>query len=454
MNILIIGSGLMGTAIGHCLALNSNNNVHLLVRTEKVSNEINERHTNLRYFPDKNLNPRLKATTDYEEIKRADIIFIALPIHVIYEHIDNIKKYFLQNALVVNLSKGIYSNGITVVESLQKQLNNMNIVSLKGGTFAVEMINGSPLLFTLGFKRKHQYVLVNKAIKNTNIFIDYTTDIRGVELLSALKNIYATLIGNIDTTHYSPNTRFMILTKVFSEIRIIMKALGGRGDTMFLSAGVGDIALTLLNDLSKSKISESLIYRGFYSIKNDNSPIVIEEIEIIDFLDITLSSLLKKRLPLFKTLITFLKERKNKIDFVFQKLMKNDYRTVLIYGTFDLLHYGHVEVLRQAKQLGDKLIVGLSTDEFNLKKGKKCEILYDKRKQLLESVDYVDLVIPENNWEQKIEDIRQNDVDIFVMGDDWRGKFDFLEKYCKVHYIKRTTGISTTKLKSILESSL
>lgn len=454
MNILIIGSGLMGTAIGHCLALNSNNNVHVLVRTEKISIEINERKTNFKYFPNKSLNHRLKATTDYEEIKRADIIFIALPIHVIYEHIDNIKKYFPQNALVVNLSKGTYSNGVTVVEFLQSQLDNKNIVSMKGGTFAIEMINGSPSLFTLGFNKKDQYVLVNRAIENTNIFIDYTTDIRGVELLSVLKNIYAILIGNIDATYNSPNTRFMILTKVFSEIRIILKALGGREDTMFLSAGVGDIALTSLNDLSRNRILGLLRDNSFSNVNNDNSSVALEAIKTIDFLDIILSSLLKKRLPLFKVLTKFSKEGENKVEVAFHELMKNNYRTVLTYGTFDLIHYGHVEILRLAKQLGDRLIVGLSTDEFNLVKGKKCEIPYDKRKQILEAIDYVDLVIPEKNWEQKVEDIRQNNVDVFVMGDDWKGKFDFLEKYCKVHYFKRFKGLSTTKLKSILESSL
>jgi glycerol-3-phosphate cytidylyltransferase len=123
---------------------------------------------------------------------------------------------------------------------------------------------------------------------------------------------------------------------------------------------------------------------------------------------------------------------------------------VITYGTFDLLHYGHLEILRRCKGLGDKLIVGLSSDEFNKIKGKTCVISYDKRKEFLESLEYVDLVIPENNWGQKVEDIKNNNVDLFVMGNDWENKFDDLKEYCEVIYLERTKGISTTKLKSIL----
>ncbi|AZR73924.1 glycerol-3-phosphate cytidylyltransferase [Anoxybacter fermentans] len=122
-------------------------------------------------------------------------------------------------------------------------------------------------------------------------------------------------------------------------------------------------------------------------------------------------------------------------------------KRVLTYGTFDLLHYGHINLLRRAKQLGDYLIVGLSTDSFNSIKGKKSYFSYEERKALLESIRYVDLVIPEESWEQKIKDVIEYKVDIFVMGDDWTGKFDFLKEYCEVIYLPRTPGISTTKIK-------
>ena len=132
-------------------------------------------------------------------------------------------------------------------------------------------------------------------------------------------------------------------------------------------------------------------------------------------------------------------------------IIDGKFKTVLTYGTFDLLHYGHLEILRRASLLGDKLIVGVSTDKFNDIKGKTCVLQYQKRKELLESLDYVDKVIPEDNWDQKVTDIQDNDIDIFVMGDDWEGKFDELKEFCEVVYFPRTKGISSTKLRSILD---
>lgn len=126
-------------------------------------------------------------------------------------------------------------------------------------------------------------------------------------------------------------------------------------------------------------------------------------------------------------------------------------RKVITYGTFDLLHYGHIQLLRRAKERGDYLIVALSTDEFNWNsKHKKCYFSYEQRKMLLESIRYVDLVIPEENWEQKISDVKEFKVDTFVMGNDWEGKFDFLKDYCEVVYLPRTPEISTTQIKKDL----
>lgn len=126
-------------------------------------------------------------------------------------------------------------------------------------------------------------------------------------------------------------------------------------------------------------------------------------------------------------------------------------KRVITYGTFDLLHYGHINLLRRAKQHGDYLIVALSTDEFNWdEKQKKCYFDYEKRKQLLEAIRYVDLVIPEENWEQKKTDVKEFKVDTFVMGDDWKGKFDFLKDQCEVVYLERTPEISSSQIKSDL----
>lgn len=131
-------------------------------------------------------------------------------------------------------------------------------------------------------------------------------------------------------------------------------------------------------------------------------------------------------------------------------------RKVITYGTFDLLHYGHINLLRRAKQQGEYLIVALSTDEFNWnEKQKRCYFDYEKRKQLLEAIRFVDLVIPENNWEQKVSDIKEFKINKLVMGDDWKGEFDFLENEtdADVIYLQRTPEISTTQIKKDLEGN-
>ena len=128
-------------------------------------------------------------------------------------------------------------------------------------------------------------------------------------------------------------------------------------------------------------------------------------------------------------------------------------RKVITYGTYDLLHHGHINILKRAKQMGDYLIVALSTDEFNAIKGKGAYHSYEERKIILEAIKYVDEVIPENDWGQKVDDIKNNQVDLFVMGSDWEGKFDELSAYCEVIYLPRTDGISTSKIKTDLFNS-
>lgn len=129
-------------------------------------------------------------------------------------------------------------------------------------------------------------------------------------------------------------------------------------------------------------------------------------------------------------------------------------KRVITYGTFDLLHYGHINLLRRAKQYGDYLIVALSTDDFNWnQKRKKCYFSFDKRKALLEAIRYVDLVIPEESWDQKVTDVREYHFDTFVMGDDWKGEFDFLQdEGVDVVYLPRTPEVSTTQIKRDLKS--
>ncbi len=125
-------------------------------------------------------------------------------------------------------------------------------------------------------------------------------------------------------------------------------------------------------------------------------------------------------------------------------------KRVITYGTFDLLHWGHIRLLERARALGDYLIVATSTDQFNALKHKEAYHSFEHRKYILEAIRYVDKVIPETSWNQKIQDVKNYNIDIFVMGDDWKGQFDFLKDYCEVVYLPRTEGISTTKIKQDL----
>ncbi len=127
-------------------------------------------------------------------------------------------------------------------------------------------------------------------------------------------------------------------------------------------------------------------------------------------------------------------------------------KTVITYGTFDLFHIGHLKLLQRLSDLGDRLIVAVSTDEFNLGKGKKTIIPYEQRAEIVSNIKCVDLVIPETQWEQKITDVQKYGVDVFAIGNDWEGKFDFLKEYCEVVYLDRTEGISSTQLKQTLKT--
>ena len=127
-------------------------------------------------------------------------------------------------------------------------------------------------------------------------------------------------------------------------------------------------------------------------------------------------------------------------------------KTIITYGTFDMFHIGHLKLLKRLKAMGDELIVAVSTDEFNVLKGKKTLIPYQQRADIVAAIKYVDKVIPEDNWEQKVRDVATHNVSTFVIGDDWQGKFDFLKEHCEVKYLPRTEGVSTTMLKQSLSA--
>src|SRR5699024_391604 len=395
MKIVILGGGSFGTALANQLAYNNQNEVTILLRNKQSEQEINEEHLNSRYFPKRMLHKSIKATTDFSIIRSADIFMLAIPTKNIPEVTRRVSRNIREETLVVNLAKGILDNGRTIVEFLREELPYDNIITMKGGSFSVEMMNRVPTLFTVGFEKKSQWEHLTDITHNTNIYFDYTKDIRGVELLSAVKNIYAIALGNIDANFNAVNTRFLILTKAIQEIKMIIQSMGGHEDTLFLSCGIGDISLTGLNDLSRNRTLGLLIGKGFYNTSFSDHSVVLEGINTVEVIDSTLPARTKQKLPLFSKVKGMLTDPDTSTtEYNFEELFKSNYKTVLTYGTFDLLHYGHLEILRRIREMGDKVIVGLSTDEFNKIKGKQCVMSYEKRKHLLEALDYVDLVIP------------------------------------------------------------
>jgi glycerol-3-phosphate dehydrogenase (NAD(P)+) len=321
MNILVLGAGTFGTAIANELSVNTINNVVLFSRNEGKVEEINNCNTNKSCFPNKHLTKILSATSDKNDIKKADVIFIALPSSVIIENLGSLHSYFKKDVLLVNLSKGLFANGVTIVECIQEQLQITNIVTLKGPSFAVEVMEHADTLLTLGYSNNQQYEIINKIIKHTSLHIDCTNDIRGVEVLSVLKNIYALVLGVVDAKYNSPNTRFMILTKAFSEARILLKSVGGSEDTLFLACGFGDFCLTSLNDLSRNRTLGLLIGKGFFNSEYKSNSVILEGLNAIEmFHDLTEEDVLKE-LPLLDKLYNFFVNQESELEFKFDELI-------------------------------------------------------------------------------------------------------------------------------------
>ena len=321
MNILVLGAGTFGTAIANELSVNTENNVVLFSRNKDKVEEINNYNTNKSCFPNKHLTKFLSATSDKNEIKNADVIFIALPSSVIIENLDVLQSYFKQDVLLVNLSKGLFANGVTIVESIQTSIGIDNVVTLKGPSFAVEVMEHADTMLTLGYSTNHQYEIINTLIKNTSLHIDCTIDIRGVEVLSVLKNIYALVLGVVDAKYNSPNTRFMILTKAFSESRILLKSLGGSEDTLFLACGFGDFCLTSLNDLSRNRTLGLLIGKGFFSADYKSNSVILEGLNAIEmFHDLVVDKDINAKLPLFNKVHSFFANQETELEFKFDDL--------------------------------------------------------------------------------------------------------------------------------------
>ena len=263
-NITIIGSGSIATALGNTLAAKGTLKVILLSIEKDVVESINFSRKNHKYFPNQLLNEALSATTDKSVLKNSQIIFLAIPsIHIVDYVLQNIN-LISKDAIIVNLAKGFGNENKTIVDCLNSRISNP-VCTLKGPSFAREIINNLPTAMTFGAEDEKLFSIIENVFADTNIFLDFSTDVKGVELLSILKNIYAIAIGIADAHFNSPNLRFMILTRAFKEMKNINQQFGGKPETMFQYCGIGDFGLTALNDLSRNRTLGLLIGKGFFS---------------------------------------------------------------------------------------------------------------------------------------------------------------------------------------------
>jgi glycerol-3-phosphate dehydrogenase (NAD(P)+) len=274
LNISFLGAGTIGTALGNVILDNHHHNVILYSIEEAVVKSINNESINAKYFPGIHLNPLLKATTEFEGLVNSHIIFLAIPSTGMMEHLESIKENIPKEAILVNLAKGFGKEHKTLIKSLYKKFPNI-ACSMKGPSFAKEIINRVPTGFTLGAKGKLESEIISSIFDGTSIHLDHTDDLEGVEILSILKNIYAIGMGIVDAHYNSPNIRFLFLTKAFNEMRKVLVNFGGREETIFKYCGYGDFTLTALNDLSRNRTLGLLIGKGFFT-KNVSHDLVLE----------------------------------------------------------------------------------------------------------------------------------------------------------------------------------
>ena len=262
--IVFIGSGAIATAIGDVLAQKNKDEIYLLSIEEEVIEMINTMHVNTSYFPKCKLNENLKATSDKNVLKEANVIFLAIPSTAVVGYLQENKDYINPTALIVNLAKGFGSGDQIIPDSIKSFIFNP-FMTLKGPSFAREIINRQDTGLTAATNDETLYRIITDVFDGTPIRTDFTHDITGVEYASILKNIYAIVIGIVDANFDSANLRSIFITMALNEMRQLMTIFGGEEATMYNYCGFGDFSLTSLNDMSRNRTLGLLIGKGFFN---------------------------------------------------------------------------------------------------------------------------------------------------------------------------------------------
>lgn len=486
MNITVIGAGTWGIALARML---SNSEYHVTVWSA-LPTEIEElkkthRQKNL---PNMVIPEDIIFTDNLESACiNADIILFAVPSIFVRSTTRLAANYIQHSQIIVDVAKGIESNTLmtmseVISDELQKVGKTNPVVALSGPTHAEEVARDLPTTIVAAHEDISIAEKVQEVFTNSIMRVYTNTDVKGVELCGALKNVIALASGISAGLGYGDNARAALITRGLAEIERLGIKMGCMHDSFSGLAGMGDLIVTATSKHSRNNRCGYLIGQGYNpsdAIKQVG--MVVEGVNALPAA-MKLSEMYEVETPIIlavnqiinhgksaKTIAMKLMGRdsttelsKPVLDINFESaVIKNaairaqgdqSMKRVITYGTFDLLHYGHINLLRRAKALGDYLIVVISSDEFNWnEKHKKCYFTYEQRKALVESVRYVDLVIPEESWTQKRSDMHEYHIDTFVMGDDWKGKFDFLkEEGVEVVYLPRTPEISSSKMKKDL----
>ena len=481
----VLGAGTWGTALARILC-NSGHEVFVWsINQEEVDIlSTTRRHKNL---PNSEIPKEIQFTTDIKAVcEEKEVLFCAVPSIFVRSTMNVAKQYISQNQIIVDVAKGIESDTLfTMSEVIRNELNDekqkdIKIVALTGPTHAEEVSQDLPTAIVSACDDLSAAEFVQDVFSNTCMRVYTNTDVRGVEICGALKNIIALAAGISVGLGYGDNAKAALITRGLAEIKQLGVAMGCRPETFSGLAGMGDLIVTATSKHSRNNQCGYLIGQGYDPA--DAIAQVGMVVEGINALPVAMRLAEKYEIdmPITKTVDAIISGRttavnaaemllsggnKTKllrpvIDTSFENsVIRNTIargnqkmKRVITYGTFDLLHYGHINLLRRAKALGDYLIVVISSDEFNWReKHKKCYFTYEQRKALVEAIRYVDLVIPEESWSQKRTDMHEYHVDTFVMGDDWKGKFDFLkEEGVEVVYLPRTPEISSSQIKNDL----
>ncbi len=473
-SVSILGAGTWGIALARML-YNSGNAVTVWSAIKEEIGLLSSTHKH----------PHLPApipegisyTTDIAEAcSGRDIIVFAVPSVYVRETARKAKPYIPEGQLIVNVAKGLeFVTNYTITEVLADELNDpsLRLVALSGPTHAEEVAADLHTAIVAASENIEDAEIVQRVFSNSAMRVYTNRDAKGIEICGALKNVIALAAGIARGIGLGDNAKAALMTRGMVEITRLGSRMGCFPQTFESLAGIGDLIVTCTSEHSRNNRAGFFIGQGCSADEaTEKVGMVVEGLNTLPAA-LQLSREYDIELPICEAVAQVVFEHKapkDALNDLMARKQKSELREayadeqfegkrhrrriafkrrVITYGSFDLLHYGHLNLLRRAKALGDYLVVGLSTDEFSLEeKQKKCYLPYEQRKKLLESIRYVDLVIPETCWEQKKTDIHEHHIDKFVMGGNWEGKFDFLkDEGVEVIYLPRTPDVKPTQAK-------